>query len=105
MSLSSVYDDDEYLLMGMKGLQRNVFDFLTESIVDNMNDILEDSYDRIDVDYIPTRWSIIDGNEEEAKLFLYTFLQRMGRDPEKVEEYDGSYYTQISLWDLNKMFF
>ena len=107
MSLTSVYDEyaiDKCVFGDMKGKQSNIFDFLTESSVDNMNDLMDDSYDRVDIDYLPTRWSTIDGNEEEASLFLYTFLKRMGRNPEKVEEYDGSYSSKISLWDM-KMFF
>lgn len=107
MKLTSVYEER---LLGsifgsIVGVQRSILDFVDENMVNMMNDIMEESYDRHDVDYIPTKWCILDGDETECKLFVYTFFQRMGRDPEDGERFTGQYRGDIRGWEMSQMVF
>jgi len=107
LSMTSVYEEswnDAGIFETIVGVQeQDVFSFMNEGMVDKMNDIMESSYDRHDVDYLPTRWCRIDGDEDEAKLFMYTFFQRMGRDPIDGETFTGTYRGTISVWDMEQL--
>lgn len=106
MSLTSVYDEgwnDVGIFATTVGRQIDVFSFLNEEMVNKMNTIMDQSYDRVGVDYVPTRWLTIDGNKEEADLFMYTFFQRMGRSPVPSEVYTGEYVSKISVWDAAQL--
>ena len=103
MSLTSVYEEgwnDIGIFEKTVGLQKDIFSFLDEEMVNKINTIMDESYYKVGVDYIPTSWFTIDGNEEEAKLFTYTFFQRMGRNPHQGELYTGVYTSSISFWDM-----
>lgn len=103
MSLISVYDEswnDIGIFETTVGLQKDVFSFLNEEMVAKMNTVMDACYDKIEVDYIPTNWNTIDGNEEEANLFMYTFFQRLGRSPRPGEAFTGKYVSKISVWDM-----
>ena len=102
MKLTSVCSDS--IFGSIVGIQISIFDFMDENMVNMMNDIMEESYDRRGVDYIPTKWSILCRNEVECKLFLYTFSQRMGRDPEDdEEEFTGQYSVETSVWEIGQL--
>ena len=106
MSLTAVYDEswnDVGIFATTMGRQKHVFSFLNEEMVNKMNSIMDQSYDRVDVDYLPTSWFKIKDNEEEANLFLYTFFQRMGRNPTPGEVYTGKYISNISVWDVEQL--
>lgn len=102
LKLTSVYDEEDYdIIFGcIIGQQESVFDFINEDTVNMMNDIMEDSYDRRGIDFIPTKWYLLDGNEAECNLFVYTFFQRMGRDPEEDEKFTRQYTSDISIWEM-----
>jgi hypothetical protein len=105
--LTSVYEESypDSIFGSIIGIQKNILDFMDEKMVNMMNDTMEDAYDRRDVDYIPTKWYILDGDEVECNLFLYTFFQRMGRDTEDGDEFTGQYSGDISLWKMEQMIF
>lgn len=106
MSLTSVYEEDWNdvgIFERTVGRHRDVFSFLNEEMVDKMNTVMDQSYDRVGVDYIPTSWYTIGGNEEEAKLFMYSFFQRMGRSPLPGEVFTGRYLSDISVWDVAQL--
>ena len=106
LSMTSVYEEswsDSGVFEMTVGVQGGVFSFVNEEMVDKINDIMEESYDRHDVDYLPTRWNTINGNEDEAKLFIYTFFQRMGRDPSNGETFTGTYHDEIRAWEMSQM--
>jgi len=104
LSLSSVYveDGDVRIFEHVQGKQSSSR-FLTKKMVESMNGLMEDTYDRHDVDYLPTRWTSIIGNEDEACLFMYAFFQRMGRDPKEGEKFTGEYRRDIRFWDMEQM--
>ena len=107
LSMTSVYEEsceDIGVFSTILGIQDdNIFSFMDEEMLDRMNDIMEESYDRHDVDYLPTRWGTVDGDEREAKLFMYSFFQRMGRDPVVDENFTGVYSSIIKAWDMPQM--
>ena len=107
MTLTSVYEEgwnDIGIFKKTLGLQKDIFSFLDEDMVNNMNTVMDESYDKVGVDYIPTNWCTIDGNGDEAKLFTYTFFQRMGRNPHQGEMYTGAYTSSISFWEIVHVF-
>lgn len=105
--LTSVYEDSstDSIFGSIIGIQKSILDFIDENMVNMMNDIMEEAYDRRGVDYIPTKWYILDGDDVECKLFLYTFFQRMGRDTEDGEDFTGQYHGDISMWEMDQMMF
>ena len=105
LKLTSVYEESypDSIFGSVVGIQKSILDFINENMVNMMNDIMEEAYDRRGVDYIPTKWYILDGDEDECKLFLYTFFQKMGRDPQDGEEFTGQYSGDTSMWDMTHM--
>lgn len=78
---------------------------LDRTLFEQMNDILDRSYNRRGIDYIRTRWSSIEGNLIEEKLFMYTFFMRMGREF-RGDEYDftSTYQCNIDIWEVEQLF-
>ena len=78
---------------------------LNMAMFEQMNDILDRSYNRRGIDYIRTRWSSIEGNLIEEKLFMYTFFMRMGREF-RGDEYDftSTYQCNIDIWEVEQLF-
>lgn len=103
LSMTSVYEEDGFdtIFGSIVGERKSVLDLITKRTVRMMNEEMDASYQKHGVDYLPTRWSTLNGDEDECKLFLYTFFQRMGRNPEDDEEFSGEYVGDISWWTID----
>jgi len=106
VDIKLVYEEDQRdIVLSSKFYPDGNSPQLNMTQFEQMNDILDRSYNRRGIDYIRTKWSSVIGNIVEEKLFMYTFFMRMGREVEENEYgFTSTYHSDIDIWEVEQLF-